>query len=256
MSDQDESKQDEPKADEPEAEGTVDAKNEPESEAREPARVASKEVAEKPREAARSRKPATKAAGTPGPIVAVLVVLGLLAGGAAGWFGHIQQSQAAAAKADAAPAGDGTSGPCSAWEQEICSKNGAESAACMQAKAATDLLTPSTCEVALRAMPATMERLRVARASCDNLVGKLCGDLQPGSATCAMVKERTQSFPAERCKEMLEHYDEVLGQLKQIEAQQGMMGMPAGPGPGMAPHGAGPHGHVPPGAAPPGMPPH
>jgi hypothetical protein len=55
-----------------------------------------------------------------------------------------------------------------------------------------------------------------------------------------MVKERTPSFPSERCTEMLEHYDEVIGQLKQIEqAQAGMQGGPGGPGMG-APGGPGP----------------
>jgi hypothetical protein len=238
------SEQDEPKANESDSnEGSA-----PESEsAREPARDESKKVAAKRRDGAQSREPAAKApAGTPGSLVGGFVVLALLAGGAAGWFGHIQQSKAAAAKADTAAVG--TDGPCKAWEEGICSKLGAESAPCMQAKGASELLTASTCEVALTAMPATLEKLKAARASCDTLVGKLCADLPPGSQTCTMVKEKTPMFPAQRCDEMLKQYDQVIGELRQLDQQQQMMGGPGGPG--MAPPGM-----APPGMAPPGMPP-
>jgi hypothetical protein len=116
----------------------------------------------------------------------------------------------------------------------------------MQAKGAIELMTPSTCDVALSNVPATLTKLKAARASCDKLVTKLCADLPPGSQMCAMVKDKTPSFPAQRCDEMLGHYDEVIGQLKQMEQQQGGMmggpGGPGGPGPGMS--------------APPGMPAH
>jgi hypothetical protein len=167
-------------------------------------------------------------------------------GGAGGWFGHDPQAKAKL-PADSAPAPSGSgaaSGPCGAWEAKICGSTGATSAACAEAKAALDLLTPSTCEVALAGVPATLAKVKAARASCETLVGKLCQDLPPGSSTCNMVKERTPSFPAARCEEMLKNYDAVIGELKQME-QQG------GPG-GMAPPGAGPGG--PPGGPPPGHP--
>jgi hypothetical protein len=58
-----------------------------------------------------------------------------------------------------------------------------------------------------------------------------------------MVKERTPSFPPTRCDEMLAHYDEVLGGLKQMDQEQGAQ-MGAAP-PGAAPPGARPPGAVP-----------
>jgi hypothetical protein len=199
------------------------------------------------------REPAHQAAaskGAPGPKVGVFVLLALLAGAAAGYFGHMLQARAAAAKADSAAVGsDGKAGPCDAWEKKICSSTGEQSAACMQAKGATELLTSSACDAALAAVPATLTKVKAARASCDKLVGKLCADLPPGAQACALVKEKTPSLPAQRCDEMLEHYDEVIGQLKQMEEQGGSMG---GPG---RPHGPGGPGG--PGmSAPPGMPPH
>lgn len=204
-----------------------------------------------PKKAAPARAGSSKGSAKPAPApagstskVGIFVGLALIAGAAAGWFGHVQQAKAAASKADAAaPVGSNAaaSGPCGAWQEKICSGSGKESAACMQAKGAAELLTPSTCQAGLQAMPATLARIKSARASCDKLVAKLCGDLEPGSRTCTMVKERTPQFPPQRCDEMMKHYDEVIGQLKQMDAQGGpqMGGPPGDPGhgsPGHPPH--------------------
>jgi hypothetical protein len=193
-------------------------------------------VKKAPAKHAAKAAPVAASGSVPTSRVGVFVVLALVAGAAGGWFGHVQQAKAAAVRADAAaPAGSNAaaSGPCGAWQSQICSGSGKESAACMQAHNAAELLTPSTCQAGLQAMPATLTRIKAARASCDKLVSKLCGDLEPGSQTCQMVKERTPSFPPQRCDEMMKHYDEVIGQLKQMDAQGGMK---MGPGPGMSPH--------------------
>jgi len=201
------------------------------------------------------RKPAPS--GMPGAAIAGLVALAV--GGAGGWFGHEAQAKAKL-RADSAPAaaGSAASGPCKSWEQKVCAGTGDQSAACAEAKAATDLLTPATCEMALASVPATLAKVKAGRASCDALTGKLCKDLPPNSAACTIVKERTPSFPAARCDEMLAHYDEVLQELRQIDQQQQLMGaaqqgggMPMG-APGAIPMGALPG--AAPGAAPPGAP--
>lgn len=172
-------------------------------------------------------------------------IVALAVGGALGWFGQIQKAKAALrAEAAAAPAGSGApSGPCGAWQSKVCSGVGEQSAACQQAKGAAELLLPSTCLVALGTLPETLAKVKAARASCDKLVSKICQDLPPGSKTCGMVKERTPSFPRERCDQMLLSYDKVITELKQMDQQGGMqMG--------------GPHGGMPPGAMPPGGMPH
>jgi hypothetical protein len=162
-----------------------------------------------------------------------------LAGGAAGWFGHIAQAKAALRADSSAPNAD--SGPCGTWSQKICSSGGKQSAVCEQAKGAADLLTPLTCEAGLLAMPATLAKVKAARSTCDKLVTRLCSDLPPESPTCTMVKERTAQFPTQQCDEMQKHYDEVIGQLKQMDQAQMRMGHggPGGPGPG-GPGGPGP----------------
>ena len=178
----------------------------------------------------------------------VVGALALAVGGAGGWFGHDAQAKAKLRADSAAPAGSGAaSGPCGSWQKKICESTGDASASCAEAKAALDLLTPSTCEVALAGVPATLAKVKAARASCDKLVAKLCADLPPGSSTCNMVKERTPSFPAARCEEMRGQYDAVIGELKQMDAQGGPPGMaPPGMPPGMPPQGVAP-GEPPPG---------
>lgn len=197
--------------------------------------------ARKPSVARGARAPVVAQPGVPSSRVGLFVVLALAVGGAAGWFGQIQQAKAAAAKADgAAPVGSvgAVTGPCRDWQDKICNSAGKQSAPCAQAKSAAELMTPSTCSAGLQAMPATLTKVKASRASCDKLVGKLCADLPPDSDTCKMVKDRTPSFPSQRCDEMLEHYDDVIAQLKQMDQQgahPGGPGAPGGPGVSVAP---------------------
>jgi hypothetical protein len=201
-----------------------------------------------------ARKPVSAAAPAKNSSQAVVIaIVALAAGGAVGWFGH-QARAKAQIKAESAPAAAGSSGPCGQWQEKICADTGGQqSAACQQAKAAGELLTPGTCENALAAMPATLEKIKAGRVHCDNLVNKLCADLPKDSPACAMVKERTPSFPSDRCKGMLDQYDQVLAQLKMLDSQGGgMMGRPPGGMPHGGPPGAAPpHGGPPGGAAPP-----
>jgi hypothetical protein len=158
-------------------------------------------------------------------IIIGVVALGLGVG--LGWVAQMQKAKAAL-RADiaATPAASGVpAGACGTWQSKICTSAGAQSAACQQAKGATSLLLSSTCEVALGTMPETLAKLKAARASCDKLTVKLCADLPAGSKACDLVKERTPSFPSERCDQMLASYDKVLAELKQIDAQ-GAPGMP------------------------------
>lgn len=207
-----------------------------------PTRAEAKRVSAKDQTGAKRATSSTKSASMPTSNVALFVVLALAVGGVGGWFGHVQQAKAALKADSVTPAGSSSSGvpagPCGAWQQKLCSGAGGEqAAACLQAKGATELLTPSICEAALVALPATLNKLKAARASCDQLVSKLCADLPAGSKMCEMVKERTPSFPAKRCEEMLKRYEEVLGELKQMDQQSGAQpGGPGGPGPVMPPH--------------------
>jgi hypothetical protein len=217
--------------------------------------------ARRSRARARSRDGGTQGASSVLSSRAVMVaVVALAAGGAAGWFGHQAQAKAKLrAESAPSPAGSGApAGPCAAWEKQICSSSGDQSATCQQAKGAIDLLTPSACEVALEAVPATLAKVKAARAPCDSLVTKLCNELPKGSTTCQMVTERTSSFPGDRCQEMLDNFEKVAAEVKMIDQQSAQMGgaphggMPPGAGPHGMPQGAMPPGAMPQGAMPPG----
>ncbi len=219
--------------------------------------------AAKNRASTRPSVPALKPASDAPARAITLALIALAVGGAAGWFAHIQKMKASLRAESAAPVGSGApTGACGAWQSKICASAGAQSASCQQAKGATDLMLSSTCEVALSTLPETLAKLKAARASCDKLVAKLCSDLPPGSKTCGMVKERTPSFPHERCDQMLQNYDKVIAELKQMD-QQGapqmgapQMGAPQMSAPQMSAPQMGaaqrmPHIALPPGSTPP-----
>jgi hypothetical protein len=165
--------------------------------------------------------------------VAVFALAALAAGALAGWFGQVAYAKQKL-RAESAPAAAGSgaaAGPCATWEKKLCASGGEESALCQQAKAATGILVPSTCEVALEAVPATLAKVKLERAPCEQLVSKLCADLPPGSGACTMVKEKTPAFPSARCSEMLGTYAEVLEGVKQIDKQLAGKPPPQGGGP-------------------------
>ena len=159
-------------------------------------------------------------------------VVALAAGGAAGWFGHIEQGKAKIRAEAAAPAGSSAAASCDTWEKRLCTASGTQSLACQQAKGAASLLTSSACDIALEGVPGTLAKLKAQRVPCDTLAGRLCKDLPPESQTCGMIKERTPQFPPEKCKEMLGNYEQVLAEVRQMDQRPPM---------GMSPHG-GPHG--------------
>lgn len=161
-----------------------------------------------------------------------MVAVALMAGAAAGWFANEARGKTPDPQVQAATAAGDT--PCAAWGKQVCKGAGDKSSACTQAKEAADLLPDGACSAALADVPATLAKVQAARADCNKLVSKLCTDLGKETGTCKMVTERTETFPSDRCKEMLGNYDKVLGQLKAMEERGG--------GPGANPHGAGPHG--------------
>lgn len=167
-------------------------------------------------------------------IVALLIAV-FAAGG--GWMARDVQAKKTARGGELAPK-DG-SGPCAAWEKQVCQGAGDKTAACVDAKSAAAMLPDSACGAALADVPATLAKVKAARADCTTLVGKLCGDLGPESDLCKLVRERTEAFPPSQCSEMLSNYDSVIGGLKQMQQQRmgGMgMGHPGGPPPGPNPH--------------------
>ncbi len=110
-------------------------------------------------------------------------------------------------------------GPCPDYAKAICEKAGAQSATCAAMKEATGIMPPAACKAASADMEFTVKALAKMRKSCDDLAAKLCKDLGEETESCKLVKEKTPSFPPDRCKSMMGQYDKVLGELKAQEAK-------------------------------------
>jgi protein-disulfide isomerase len=148
---------------------------------------------------------------------AMMAVAALAVGAAAGWFARGGTRTSEPIGADRPAASAAASSACDAWSSEVCKRTGAASEGCAKAKGAASLLPGSACVAARAEVDGTVAKLKSTRASCDTLVEKICAELGEKTETCSMVREKTPSFPAERCKDMLEHYDEVIAELRNSE---------------------------------------
>jgi protein-disulfide isomerase len=106
---------------------------------------------------------------------------------------------------------------CEAYQKKVCTEAGEASETCKTIKSAAELIAPAACEKALASVDFTLGKVKEKKKKCDELVTKLCGDLGKDTETCKMVTEKTKEFPPDRCEMMLEHYAEVLTDLKKQE---------------------------------------
>jgi hypothetical protein len=160
----------------------------------------------------------------------LFAVVGLAIGVGAGWFLGEARAKGRPPFSHPAPTGSAVTGECKSWQDKICADNGATSAGCAQAKMAAEMMTPAACNVALDDVSSTLAQLKKAREICVTLANKLCADLGKESQTCQLVQSKTQQMAPANCRQMQANYDAVLGQLKMMEQQGGMM--MGGPRPG------------------------
>jgi protein-disulfide isomerase len=66
--------------------------------------------------------------------------------------------------------------------------------------------------------PTTPTTPTSSTTACDDLVNRLCAELGKTTETCMMVTNHAKKFPIERCNMMLERYDDVLSDLRRMEA--------------------------------------
>lgn len=194
----------------------------------------------KKQEKASKREAAAQPAAAGGSSGTLLAVVALFLGAAAGW-GIRGASAKLEGGSAAAPAAAASAGACDGWASEVCQRTGAASEGCSQAKGAAAFLPENACVAAKVEIDRTVKKLKATRSPCETLVDKICADLGDKTETCSMVREKTPTFPAERCKQMLEHFDEVIADLR--SAEQDNMPIPAdlaqrqatGDGPGFGP---------------------
>ncbi len=119
-----------------------------------------------------------------------------------------------------------TPGPCAEFVKSICDKAGKESSTCQSVTATVELLSPAACKAASKDASYALQKLAEQRKICDRLTSRLCKDIGENSATCKMVMTQTKTFPPDRCATMIEHYDDVLADLKRMDAANQPLGAP------------------------------
>jgi hypothetical protein len=141
--------------------------------------------------------------------------------------------------ATAAAAGAGGGGVCDQFVAQLCGRSGsADSALCGSAKELGKVLPESACAAGLKDFSQVERQIEADRKLCNDLLDRLCKDLGPDTATCALVREQTPQFPRERCEQLTANYDEVLVELRRHEAanqplspeQQARIGAKGAPG--------------------------
>jgi protein-disulfide isomerase len=108
---------------------------------------------------------------------------------------------------------------CEDYAKRLCKEAGEESQTCTSIKSTTELLPAESCAIALTKVDESIKKLGDKRKKCDELQTKLCKDIGEKTATCEMVMTQTKTFPPERCEMMLEHYAEVVADLKKQESK-------------------------------------
>jgi protein-disulfide isomerase len=165
-----------------------------------------------------------------GRLACLLVVVGA---------GCHEKTPAGSPTATAAAAGAGGGGVCDQFVAQLCGRSGsADSALCGSAKELGKVLPESACAAGLKDFSQVERQIEADRKLCNDLLDRLCKDLGPDTATCALVREQTPQFPRERCEQLTANYDEVLVELRRHEAanqplspeQQARIGAKGAPG--------------------------
>lgn len=110
-------------------------------------------------------------------------------------------------------------GACEQFVTQLCGRAGEGSQLCSSSKALSKVLPQSACLAAVKDFSQVEKRIETDRKACTDLVERLCKDLGPDTETCGMVREQTPQFPSEKCDELMQSYAQILGELKQKEAQ-------------------------------------
>lgn len=152
------------------------------------------------------------------------VVFAVLVGSAVqmGCQNHGGQSQAKggpSASASASGSAGVLAGPCGEFVKQVCEKAGETSQGCQTLTAAADLLSPATCTAAKKDVAITLKKLADQHKVCDDMVVKLCAEIGKDTETCKMVETQTKNFPPAKCTQMMTHFNEVVADLKKMEAQ-------------------------------------
>jgi hypothetical protein len=106
---------------------------------------------------------------------------------------------------------------CKALRELICETAGESSAECTGALSTLGLLPPQACAIGLSQSASIQAALGTRMKACPELQNRLCAELGKDTRGCKMVTDETPRMAAGRCQAMLEHYQEILDELKGME---------------------------------------
>jgi protein-disulfide isomerase len=106
---------------------------------------------------------------------------------------------------------------CADYSKKVCDEAGASSGTCTSMTEATKLMPATACAAAAADFGTAKQKIAALRKSCDELTTKLCAEIGPKTDTCEMVKTQTKTFAPDRCSMMMQHYAEVVADLKKRE---------------------------------------
>lgn len=107
------------------------------------------------------------------------------------------------------------SGACQKLADRLCSEVGRDDPTCESAGITLKLLPDKACNTGLEDFAAIKTKLEAQGKTCDDLVHKLCQNIEPD--TCTMVKEQAKQIPSAQCQRMLGHVGEIVAELKAQE---------------------------------------
>jgi protein-disulfide isomerase len=110
-----------------------------------------------------------------------------------------------------------TEADCDAYAKTLCEVAGGPGATCESITTTLKILPPAACKAGMGDIEYSKTKLAEVGKVCNELMDRLCKDLGESTETCKMVRTKTPEFGAARCTKMLGEYDQVLGQLKQME---------------------------------------
>ena len=119
----------------------------------------------------------------------------------------------------AEPAGADDPQACTDYANSVCEKAGEKTSACQSVRETAKLLPVAACSAAINEVDYSLAKLDEAGAVCDDLWDKLCADIGEETDTCKMIRERAGEFDPKDCEGMLAEYDQVVEEVRSIEAR-------------------------------------
>lgn len=128
------------------------------------------------------------------------------------------EATANAPQDEGSPEGDREA--CTRYVAHLCEAAGEGSAPCAGKDELILLLPSAACVAGERDFAYTTQRATALRATCTDVVGRLCAAIGPETDTCLMVRQQTEEFPAARCQDLANDYDAVLAEVQAIESRK------------------------------------